>query len=71
MLNSERIKDNDVIVFSKRPTMSWVSENTPYKITINGNTIHYHNTMTGGGTYDHINTFNSGILQSINQIEVK
>ena len=41
------------VVFTKKPAGSWLTENVPYVVEANGGqTCHFRNLATGGGTYD-------------------
>jgi hypothetical protein len=53
MRKLDRLVVGSTVVFSKKPLGSWLTANVPYVIEANsGNTVHFRNPVSGGGTYD-------------------
>jgi len=53
MKKIERLIVRSTVIFTKKPTGSWLTENEPYIVEANGGeTVHFRNPVTGGGTYD-------------------
>lgn len=53
MRKIDQLAAGRTVIFTRRPTGSWLSENVPYVVEANGGrTCHFRNPATGGGTYD-------------------
>ena len=53
MKKIDRLTIGSTVVFTKKPLGSWLRENVPYVVESNsGQTVHFRNTITGGGTFD-------------------
>ena len=53
MKKIDRLTIGSTVIFTRKPLGSWLTENVPYVIEANGGmTVHFRNTISGGGTYD-------------------
>jgi hypothetical protein len=53
MRKIDQLAIGSMVVFTRKPLGSWLTEGVPYVVEANGGeTCHFRNLATGGGTYD-------------------